>query len=225
MGLKLAILASGSGTNAEAIFKAVERGALDADIRLVLANRPGAKVLERAARRSVPAVCLDHKAFPDRENFDNAVIKAIQDAGADTVALAGYMRLVTPAFLDAFPNRVLNIHPAILPSFPGVHGAADAHAWGVKFTGCTVHFVSPEMDCGPIIVQACLPVLQDESEEELQNRIHTLEHRIYPQALQWLAGNRLDIRGRRVFLKQDAERRPAQLPANILVWPALEEGF
>ena len=153
------------------------------------------------------------------------MIKAIQDAGADTVALAGYMRLVTPAFLDAFPNRVLNIHPAILPSFPGVHGAADAHAWGVRLTGCTVHFVSPEMDCGPIIVQACLPVLQDESEEELQNRIHTLEHRIYPQALQWLAGNRLDIRGRKVFLKQDAEQRPAQLPANILVWPALEEGF
>lgn len=225
MSLKLAILASGSGTNAEAIFRAVDRGALDADIRLVFANRPGAKVLERAARRGLPAICLDHKAFPDRESFDTAVIRVIQDAGADTVVLAGYMRLVTPAFLDAFPHRVLNIHPAILPSFPGVHGAADAHAWGVRFTGCTVHFVSPEMDCGPIIVQACLPVMQDESEEELQNRIHTLEHRVYPQALQWLAGNRLDIRGRRVFLKPDAGRKPAQLPANTLVWPALEEGF
>ena len=141
------------------------------------------------------------------------------------LALAGYMRLVTPAFLDAFPDRVLNIHPALLPSFPGVHGTADAHAWGVRLTGCTVHFVSPEMDCGPIIVQACLPVMQDESEDELQHRIHALEHRVYPQALQWLAENRLEIRGRRVFLKPAPAGRTAEVPANVLVWPALEEGF
>ncbi|HIV66719.1 MAG TPA: phosphoribosylglycinamide formyltransferase [Candidatus Mailhella excrementigallinarum] len=225
MSLKLAILASGSGTNAEAMFKAVERGLLDADIRLVLANRPGAKVLERAERHGLPSVCVDHRAFPDRESFDDAVIRAIRSAGADTVALAGYMRLVTPAFLDAFPDRVLNIHPALLPSFPGVHGTADAHAWGVRLTGCTVHFVSPEMDCGPIIVQACLPVMQDESEDELQHRIHALEHRVYPQALQWLAENRLEIRGRRVFLKPAPAGRTAEVPANVLVWPALEEGF
>lgn len=225
MSLKLAILASGSGTNAEAMFDAVARGALDADIRLVLANRPGAKVLERATRRGLPCVCIDHTTFSDRESFDLAVIRALRDAGADTVALAGYMRMVTPAFLDAFPNRVLNIHPALLPSFPGVHGAADAHAWGVRFTGCTVHFVSPEMDCGPIIAQACLPVLQDENAEELQNRIHVLEHRIYPQALQWLAEERLEIRGRRVFLRPGAAGRAANVPANVLIWPALEQGF
>ena len=196
MSLKLAILASGSGTNAEAMFEAIEQGKLDADVRLVLANRPGAKVLERAARRGLPHICLDHKKYASREEFDAAVVEAIKASGADTVALAGYMRMVTPAFLDAFPNRVLNIHPAILPSFPGVHGAGDAHAWGVKFTGCTVHFVSPEMDCGPIIIQSCLPVMQDESVDELQDRIHVLEHRIYPQALQWLAEERLEIRGR-----------------------------
>ncbi len=225
MGLKLAILASGSGTNAEAMFDAVERGALDADIRLVLSNRPGAKVLERAERRGLPCLCIDHKSFPDRESFDREVIAALRAAGADTVALAGYMRLVTSAFLDAFPNRVLNIHPALLPSFPGVHGAADAHDWGVRFTGCTVHFVSPEMDCGPIIVQACLPVMQEESADELQNRIHVLEHRIYPQALQWLAEKRLEISGRRVFLKPGSRRANAAVAENVLVWPPLEEGF
>ena len=160
MSLRLAILASGNGSNAQAMFDAVERGALDADIRLVLSNRPGARVLERAAARSLPCRCLDHTQFPDRAAYDRALAEAVREAGADTVALAGYMRLLSPDFLAAFPGRVLNIHPALLPAFPGVHGAADACAWGVKLSGCTVHFVSDEMDCGPIIIQACVPALQ-----------------------------------------------------------------
>lgn len=224
MSLKLAILASGSGSNAQAMFDAVDRGALNADIRLVLCNRPGAKVLDRAATRGVPSLCLDHAAFPDRESFDRAMVDALRQAGADTVALAGYMRLLTPAFLAAFPGRVLNIHPALLPAFPGTHGAADACAWGVRLSGCTVHFVSHDMDCGPIIVQACVPVLQEESPDELQARIHVQEHRIYPQALQWLAEERLVLEGRRVRLIP-AERPLASSLDQGFIWPPVEQGF
>lgn len=228
MTLKLGILASGSGTNAQAMFEAVERGALDADIRLVISNRPGAGVLGRATSNKVSSLCLDHTAFSDRESYDSAVISSFRDAGVDTVALAGYMRLVTPTFLDAFPNRVLNIHPALLPAFPGVHGADDAHAWGVRVSGCTVHFVSNDMDCGPIIVQACVPVMQDETAQELQSRIHVMEHRIYPQALQWLAEERLVLQGRCVRLAppRDVAQKPAARPPETgFVWPALELGF
>ncbi len=224
MSLRLAILASGNGSNAQAMFDAVERGALDADIRLVLSNRPGARVLERAAARSLPLRCLDHTLFPDRAAYDRALAETIRKAGADTVALAGYMRLLSPDFLAAFPGRVLNIHPALLPAFPGVHGAADARAWGVKVSGCTVHFVTDEMDCGPIIVQACVPAFQDEDAEALQNRIHGLEHRVYPQALQWLAEKRLSLDGRRVLLAP-ADRALAPAPEQAFVWPPLEAGF
>lgn len=224
MSLRLAILASGSGSNAQAMFDAVERGALDADIRLVLSNRPQARVLERAAARSLPHRCLDHTLFSDRTAYDRALADVIREAGADTVALAGYMRLLSPGFLSAFPGRVLNIHPALLPAFPGVHGAADACAWGVKLSGCTVHFVSDEMDCGPIIIQACVPALQDEDADALQNRIHGLEHRIYPQALQWLAENRLNLNGRRVLLAP-ADRTLAPAPEQAFIWPPLEAGF
>ena len=135
MTLKLGILASGSGTNAQAMIDAVESGKLDAEICVIIANRPGAKVLERAAKHGIPHVCIDHKTFPDRESFDQRMVEELQKAGVDTVALAGYMRLVTPTFLDAFPNRVLNIHPAILPAFPGTHGARDAWEYGAKFSG------------------------------------------------------------------------------------------
>ena len=224
MNLKLAILASGSGTNAQAIYEAVQRGALNADIRLVLCNRPRAKVLERARDWGVPRVCLNHQAYPERAAFDRAMIVEIQSAGADTVALAGYMRLLTSEFLNAFPDRVLNIHPAILPAFRGGSAIAEAHAWGGKLTGCTVHFVSEEMDCGPIIIQASLPILQDEALEELQERIHVLEHRIYPQALQWLAQGRLSLHGRRVMLAQ-AEWPLAEPPAHGYIWPPLDLGF
>lgn len=224
MSLRLAILASGNGSNAQAMFDAVERGALDADIRLVLSNRPGARVLERAAAHSLPRRCLDHTLFSDRNAYDRALAEAVHEAGADTVALAGYMRLLSPDFLAAFPGRVLNIHPALLPAFPGVHGAADAAAWGVKLSGCTVHFVSEEMDCGPIIVQACVPALQDEDADALQMRIHHLEHRIYPQALQWLAEKRLSLKGRRVFLAPGGGPL-AETPAQAFIWPPLEAGF
>ena len=224
MTIKLGILASGSGSNAQAMIDAVESGKLDAEICVIIANRPGAKVLERAARHGIPHICIDHKTFPDRESFDLRMVEELQKAGVDTVALAGYMRLVTPAFLDAFPGRVLNIHPAILPSFPGTHGARDAWEYGAKFSGCTVHVVNPVMDGGPIIVQAILPVRQDEDDEQLLDRIHVFEHRIYVQALQWMAEGRLRLEGRRMML-EPAERALAPQPELGLIWPPLEEGF
>ncbi|MBQ8665032.1 MAG: phosphoribosylglycinamide formyltransferase [Mailhella sp.] len=224
MTIKLGILASGSGTNAQAMIDAVESGRLDAKICIIIANRPGAKVLERAAKHGIPHLCIDHKEFADRESFDLRMVEELKKAGVDTVALAGYMRLVTPAVLDAFPNRVLNIHPAILPSFPGTHGARDAWEYGAKFSGCTVHVVNPVMDGGPIIVQAILPVRQDEDDEQLLDRIHVFEHRIYVQALQWLAEGRLHLEGRRMMLAP-AEHPLAPQPELGLVWPPLEEGF
>ena len=155
MALKIAILASGSGTNAQSMIDKAAQGVLDIDIRLIAGNRPGAKVFERAEKAGIPHVCIDHKAFADRESFDREMVAAIKASGAEYVVLAGYMRLLTSTFLQAFPGRVINIHPAILPSFPGAHGGPDAQAYGVKITGCTVHFVEELVDSGPVIIQAC----------------------------------------------------------------------
>ncbi len=224
MTLQLAIVASGNGTNAQAIIDAVNRKALDASIRLILSNRPQAKVLERARLAGIPALCLEHTAHPDRSAYDAAMVAAIRESGADTVALAGYMRLLTSAFLHAFPGRVLNIHPALLPAFPGVHGAAEARDWGVTLTGCTVHFVDEELDHGAIIIQAAVPCMAGEPLDDLLNRIHAAEHRIYPQALQWLAAGRIRLDGRTVHILPASES-PAACPESCLIWPPLEEGF
>ncbi len=229
MSLKIAILASGSGTNAQVIFEAVQHKILDAEICLVLCNRPEAKVLERAENFGITHVVLDHTLFPSREEYDRKVVETIKAHGAECVVLAGYMRMVTPYFLESFPHRVINIHPAILPSFPGVHGARDAVRYGVKFSGCTVHFVSEEMDAGPIIIQAITPCMQNDTEDSLQNRIHCLEHKIYVQALQWLAEERLEIIGHTVHVK-GIEKQKAKMVVfesggvvmNALIYPPLE---
>ena len=226
MSLKLAVLASGSGTNFQAMVDAVRRGALDADIRLVICNRPGAKVIERAKAAGIICAVMDHKLWPSREAYDLAVADAILKSGADTVALAGYMRMLTAGFLNAFPHRVVNVHPALLPSFPGIHGAADAQAWGVKITGCTVHLVDEIMDHGEVIIQAAVPAIAGEPLDDLQSRIHAQEHRIYPQALQWLAEDRIkmDEDGRSLHLLPGS--RPLAAPApGVLVCPPLEEGI
>ena len=187
MTMRLAVLVSGSGSNLQAIIDKAESGALDADIRLVLSNRADAYGLERARRHKVPCLALEHGGYASREAFDQAMVDAIRASGADTVALAGFMRLLTPVFLAAFPGRVLNIHPALLPSFKGAHGQRDAAEYGVRLSGCTVHFVDEHMDHGPIIIQAAVPALADDDGETLGSRILALEHRVYPQALQWLA--------------------------------------
>ncbi len=224
MALKIAVLASGNGSNLQAILDKHAAGVLDVDIRLVLCNRKGAHALERAQTAGIPALCLPHVEYPDRESFDRAMIAAIRESGADTIVLAGYMRLLTPAFLQAFAGRVINIHPAILPAFAGVRGAADAREYGVKITGCTVHFVDEIMDHGPVIIQAAVPVNPEEDVETLKERIHAMEHRIYPQAIQWIAQNRLTVRDRVISVApSDAPRVLSD--GEWLVWPPLEQGF
>ncbi len=224
---RIAILASGTGTNAAAIIEAAQSGRLKAEINLVFSNRPDAKVLEKAAALHVPSVCLDHTHYPNRQSFDADMVRVLQEYQTDIVAMAGYMRLVTKEFLDVFPNRVLNIHPALLPAFKGVHALDDAQGYGVKMTGCTVHFVREAMDTGPIIIQGATPVMDGENPEETAARVHTLEHRLYPQALAWLLAGRLEQKGERhVFLHAAANSRPAEPCAfPHLIWPPLELPF
>ena len=214
MPLNIAILASGSGTNAQAMIDKAAQGVLDVNIALIVCNRPGAGVVSRAEKAGIP----------DRASFDARMVEALREAGTELVVLAGYMRLLTPVFLEAFAGRVINIHPALLPSFPGVHGGADAVNYGVKVSGCTVHFVEEKVDSGPVLIQAVVPVNAGESEDDLMSRIHVMEHRIYPQAIQWLAQGRIDVQGRQVHLKPGNSPR-APHDGDWLVWPPLEQGF
>lgn len=224
MPLNIAILASGSGSNAQAIIDKAAAGVLDVNVCCIICNRPGAGVIERAARAGIACVVLDHKAYPDRESYDRAVVQHLQKYDAGLVVLAGYMRLLSPVFLDAFSGRVINIHPALLPSFPGVHGGADALEYGVRISGCTVHFVEEKMDGGPVIIQAAVPVNPGEDVDDLMQRIHAMEHRIYPQAIQWLAQNRISVWGREVHVAPGSAA--ATVPdGQWLVHPPLEEGF
>lgn len=229
--LPVAVLLSGSGSNFQAMLDRQAQGLLDVEFRLVLANNPGAFGLERARQAGIPALALDHRAFPSREAFDAAMVQALKDHGAEAVALAGFMRLLTPVFLDAFPGRVLNIHPALLPSFPGAHGQRDAAAFGVRLAGCTVHLVDELMDHGPVIIQAAIPVPPGLDEQELARRILRWEHRVYPQALQWLARGRLRVDGRQAVVEgAPAPEAMADPPRHVetgpaLVYPPLEPGF
>ncbi|MEZ4598926.1 MAG: phosphoribosylglycinamide formyltransferase [Syntrophotaleaceae bacterium] len=196
--LRLAVLASGGGTNLQAIIDRCREGELDAEIVLVISNKPDAGALERARKAGLPEVCLDHRLFSDRLAYDRALIASLRQAEAELVVLAGYMRLLSEEFLQAFPNRILNIHPALLPAFPGIRAQRQALEYGVRVAGCTVHFLDSGVDTGPIVLQAAVPVLEGDSEESLSQRILREEHRIYPQAIQLYAEGRLHIEGRRV---------------------------
>ncbi len=180
--LRIAVLASGGGTNLQALIDGAAAGNLGAEIVLVLSNNPQTGALERARRAGIPTRCLDHRGFSDREAFDAAVVAVLQEAGVELVALAGFMRLLTPVFIDAFPGRIMNIHPALLPAFPGLHVQRKAIDYGARFAGCTVHFVDGGVDTGPIIIQAVVPVHDDDTEESLAARILVQEHRIYPRS-------------------------------------------
>ncbi len=202
MKLKLAVLGSGAGSNMQSIVDAIEAGTLDAEIVCVLADVPGAKILERAARHNIPAQylsCAPFKTKLEGEAEEN-YIRVMKEAGADTVVLAGFMRIVKPGLLAAFPNRVLNIHPALLPAFPGLHSWKQALDYGCRVAGCTVHFVDAGTDSGPIIVQRCVPVEPGDTPETLHARIQVQEHLAYPEALRLLAAGRLTIEGRRVLI-------------------------
>lgn len=194
----IAVLVSGSGSNLQAILDASERGEIPCRVGLVLSNKADAYGLVRARNHGVPTEVVSHREFPDRESFDARLVEAIRRSGADLVCLAGFMRVLTPVFVRAFPNRILNIHPALLPSFPGTHGPRQALRHGVRFSGCTVHFLDEGVDTGPIIVQAVVPVYDDDTEETLAARILVQEHRIYPMAIRLFFQGKLRLEGRRV---------------------------
>ncbi|HEX4445716.1 MAG TPA: phosphoribosylglycinamide formyltransferase [Polyangiaceae bacterium] len=189
----LGVLVSGSGTNLQAIVHAIRDGELDARIGVVVSNVPGAPALERARAAGIECVVVDHKPFTDRGAFDAAVVEVLRSRGVELVVLAGFMRLITPLLLDAYPMRIVNVHPALLPAFPGVHGQRQALEYGVRVTGCTVHFVDRGTDTGPIIAQAAVPVHDGDDEETLTARILVQEHQLLSRVLQWIAEGRVTV--------------------------------
>ena len=199
--MNVGVLVSGSGTNLQAILDAQTRGELGrARVVVVVSNVAGVRALERANAAGVATVVLSHKEYASRQAFDEALVATLRQHGVELVALAGFMRLLTPAFLGAFPQRVVNIHPALLPAFPGIHAQKQALDYGARVTGCTVHFVDEGCDTGPIIAQATVPVLDGDDEAALTARILAEEHRLYPAAIRAIAEGRVQVTGRRVTI-------------------------
>lgn len=191
--LKIGVLLSGSGTNLQAIIDAVRDDGLPVDIVRVVSSRPDAYGIERARAAGIPAVALNRDVYADPEAADARIVDELRDAGAEYVVMAGYMRKLTPVMLNAFPDRVLNLHPALLPSFKGAHAIADAYQAGVKVTGVTVHFANEDYDKGPIVAQRAVEVREDDALEDLEARIHEVEHVLYPQVLRLVAEGRVKI--------------------------------
>ncbi len=211
----IVILISGRGSNMEAMIAARDAGQLPVNIAAVIANRPDAKGLETAAAAGIATRCLDHKAFAGREAFDTALAACIDEFAPDLVVLAGFMRILTPDFVRHYEGRLLNIHPSLLPAFPGLHTHQRALDEGVRVHGCTVHFVTAELDHGPVVIQAAVPVLDDDTEDTLSARILRQEHRIYPQAVRWFAEGRLQLDGMKVRV-QGEQAEPAALISPVL---------
>jgi phosphoribosylglycinamide formyltransferase-1 len=199
--VSIGVLVSGNGSNLQSLIEHIDQGLLDAEIKLVISNNPHAFAIERCRKHGIPAVVIDHCAFASRERFDCRMIELLNDAGVELVVMAGFMRIISAEFLRAFPLRVMNIHPALLPAFPGTRVQQKALDYGVKFSGCTVHFVDEGVDSGPIIIQAVVPVCDEDDAESLSARILKEEHRIYPLAIQYYAEGRVEIHGRRVRIR------------------------
>ncbi|MBI2460397.1 MAG: phosphoribosylglycinamide formyltransferase [Candidatus Rokubacteria bacterium] len=200
--LRVGVLASGRGSNLQAILDAIDAGRLAARVVVVVSDRADAQALDRARRHGAKAVFVDPRQHPDREAFDRAMLAVLDEHKVELVCLAGFMRLLTPGFIAAYRHRILNIHPALLPSFPGLHAQRQALAYGAKISGATAHFVDEGVDTGPIILQAAVPVLDDDTEETLSARILAEEHKIYPRAIQLFVEGRLEIQGRRVIIRE-----------------------
>ena len=177
-------------------------GKINAEIVLVFSNKKDARGLQIAKERGLETLFLDPKDFPSREEYDKRIVEELKKRDVDLVCLAGYMRILTPYFVNQFRNRIMNIHPALLPSFPGLHAQRQALEWGVKFSGATVHFVTEEVDAGPIIIQAVVPVFQYDTEETLSSRILKQEHKIYPEAIRLFFEGKLEVRGRKVYIRE-----------------------
>jgi phosphoribosylglycinamide formyltransferase-1 len=216
--VKLGVLISGGGTNLQAIIDSIGRGELKARIQIVISNRAKAYGLERARRHGIEAAVIDNRSFTTREDFDRELVAALNSHSVELVICAGFMRLFSPVMLRAFPGRIMNIHPALLPAFPGLHVQKAALEYGARFSGCTVFFVDEGTDAGPIIVQAAVPIHPDDDEERLAARILKQEHRIYPYAIALYQAGRLEVQGRRVIIKN----HPAPPPAAALINPPLK---
>jgi phosphoribosylglycinamide formyltransferase-1 len=214
--MKIAVLASGRGSNFEAIAKAVKFGKIKAEISALVVDKRNAGAIERAETFGINWIFVDPKGFPSREDYDRKLISILEKLEVNLVCLAGYMRIVTPPFVDAFKNRIMNIHPALLPSFQGLNVHQRAIEYGVKVSGATVHFVDYGTDTGPVIVQAVVPVSPDDDPESLAAKVLKFEHRIYPQAVKWFVEGRISVEGRKVTVR---EADYTSLP----VVPALED--
>ena len=201
----IVILISGRGSNMEALIAARDAGHLPVNIAAVISNRPQVMGLETAAKAGIPAHFIDHKAFSGRDAFDAALAECIDGFAPDLVVLAGFMRILTDGFVRHYEGRLMNIHPSLLPSFPGLHTHQRALAEGVRIHGCTVHFVTPTLDHGPVIIQAAIPVLDGDTEESLAARILVQEHKVYPQAVRWFADDKLRLENGRVLLAADLD--------------------
>jgi phosphoribosylglycinamide formyltransferase-1 len=204
------VLISGTGSNLQAIIDRIAAGRLDCAIRVVISNRAGVSGLARAEAAGIPTRVIDHRGFAGREDFDAALVGTLRDAGVELVVLAGFDRLVTRVLIGAFPARIMNIHPALLPAFKGLHAQRQALEYGVKIAGATVHFVDEETDHGPIIIQGAVAVCSDDTEEQIRDRILALEHDIYPTAIELFAAGRLEVHGRHVIVR--GSRGPAPPP-------------
>jgi len=191
MTLALGVLVSGNGSNLQAILDAIAAGVVDAEVRVVISNRADAYAVARAQLAGVEAVVIPHRDYPTREAFDQELIRTLQRTGVEWVVLAGFMRVLSPEFIQAFPGRILNIHPALLPAFPGTHAIRQALVHGVKITGCTVHFVNEGVDSGRIIAQRAIPVLPEDDEESLAERMHHAEHQLFVEVLRDVAAGRI----------------------------------
>jgi phosphoribosylglycinamide formyltransferase-1 len=196
---RLGVLVSGRGSNLQALIDAIADGRLDASIAIVVSNVAGAGGLDRARQAGIDTAVLDHRGWPSRDHYDRALVEEIRARDVEVVCLAGFMRRIGPAFIDAYPNAIVNIHPSLLPAFPGLHAQRQALAHGVKVSGVTVHLVTAELDAGPIVVQRAVPVLDDDTEDTLAARILVEEHQAYPEAVQRVLDGRWKLQGRRLL--------------------------
>jgi phosphoribosylglycinamide formyltransferase-1 len=195
--MNIAVFASGTGSNFSAIAQAVKRKKLACGLKLLVCDNPKAKVIDKARRAKVEVLIVDREKFPSKREFEAVIISRLKKDAIDLIVLAGFMRILSPEFVEAFKGRIINIHPSLLPSFKGSNGIHDAYDYGAKVTGVTVHFVDEHMDHGPIILQKAIPIKENDTPESLEKRIHALEHKLYPQAIRLFLEGKLKVRGRK----------------------------
>jgi phosphoribosylglycinamide formyltransferase-1 len=200
--INIGVLVSGRGTNLQAIIEAIEEGKIEGKIKIVISDNLDAYALKRAEQYNIETQYINHKEFKNREDYDKKIVETLENKEVELVVLAGYMRILSSYFIKAYKNKIINIHPALLPSFPGLRAQKQAVEYGVKISGCTVHFVDEGVDSGPIILQSAVEVSEDDTEESLAERILKEEHQIYSQAIQLFSQGRLIIKGRKVYIKK-----------------------